>query len=103
MTARHTQRRKTLISNLAEELAIGAAIRLRVDSDSVRPIVDAVVAYLVEEYPSQDLYVPSSVNYPLTNIKADMQSGMSMRCICTKYRTDRRTIYRLLDSPVADE
>lgn len=98
--SRNTTRRKARISELADELAIGAAIRLRVDSDTIRPIVDAVVAYLVEEYPSQDLYIPSSVTYPVRDILADLAAGISMRRICEKYRCDRRTIYRVIgDDP----
>lgn len=96
--SRHTRRRRARIDRLAEELAIGAAIRLRTDSDSIRPIVDAVVSYLIEEYPSQDLYIPSSVTYPVDEIRAAVSSGQSMREVCRRFRTDRRTIYRLLDT-----
>lgn len=96
--SRNTARAKARIDQLSDELAIGAAIRLRTDADQIRPIVDAVVAYLVEEYPSQDLYIPSSVTYPVAEIRADFKT-MSMRALCKKYRCDRRTIYRLLDEP----
>ena len=95
--SRNTARARARIDQLSDELAIGAAIRLRTDADQIRPIVDAVVAYLVEEYPSQDLYIPSSVTYPVAEIRADFKT-MSMRSLCKKYRTDRRTIYRLLDN-----
>lgn len=95
--SRHTRRTKARIDELAEELTIGAAIRLRRDSDTIRDVIDAAVAYLVEEYPSQDLYVPSSGQYPVDEIRADVHAGMSMRAICRKYRLDRRTIYRLID------
>ena len=97
--SRNTARTRARVDELADELAIGAAIRLRTDSDSIRPIVDAVVAYLVEEYPSQDLYIPSGVTYPVAEIRADVTSGMSIRKVCRKYRMDRRTLYRLLDEP----
>jgi Mor family transcriptional regulator len=95
--SRNTVRTKARLDQLSDELAIGAAIRLRTDADQIKPIVDAVVAYLVEEYPSQDLYIPSSVTYPVAEIRADF-STMSLRALCKKYRADRRTIYRLLDS-----
>ena len=95
--SRNTARARARIDQLSDELAIGAAIRLRTDADQIKPIVDAVVAYLVEEYPSQDLYIPSSVTYPVAEIREDFKT-MSMRALCKKYRTDRRTIYRLLDS-----
>ncbi len=99
--SRHTARRKARINELAEELAIGAAMRLRCDSDSIRSVVDAVVAYLIEEYPSQDLYIPASLAppaHPVEAMKADLTSGKSMREICQKYRIDRRTAYRLMGS-----
>lgn len=95
--SRNTARTRARVEELADELAIGAAIRLRTNSDSIRPIVEAVVAYLVEEYPSQDLYIPSGVTYPVEKIRADLREGMSMRKLCHKYRVSRKTIYRLLD------
>lgn len=95
--SRNTARAKARIDQLSDELAIGAAIRLRTDADQIRPIVDAVVAYLVEEYPSQDLYIPSSVTYPVAEIRADFRT-MSMRALCKKYRISRQTVYRLLDA-----
>ena len=95
--SRHTPRARTRIDDLAAELAIGAAIRLRTDSDEIRPIVDAVVAYLVEEYPSQDLYIPSSVTYPVGEMRAAMDDGRSVRWICREFRVSRKTLYRLLD------
>lgn len=95
--SRNTPRVRARIEELAEELAIGAAIRLRTDSDAIRHIVDAVVAYLVDEYPSQDLYIPGGVRYPVAEIRAAVRAGQSMRAICQRFRTDRRTVYRLLD------
>ena len=99
--SRNTPRVRARIEELAEELAIGAAIRLRTDSDAIRHIVDAVVAYLVEEYPSQDLYIPGGVTYPVEEIRAAVRAGQSMRAICREYRLDRRTVYRLLDDEPA--
>ena len=96
--SRHTARRKARINELAEELSIGAAMRLRCDSDDIRHVVDAVVAYLVEEYPSQDLYIPASLAppaYPVDAIRADF-ARESMNYVCKKYRIDRRTVYRIL-------
>lgn len=95
--SRNTPRVCARVESLAEELCIGAAIRLRTDSDHIRPIVDAVVAYLVEEYPSQDLYIPGGVTYPVEEIRAAVRAGESMRAICRRFRIDRRTVYRLLD------
>lgn len=95
--SRNTHRARARLRDLAEELAIGAAMRLRTDADEIRPVIDAVVAYLVEEYPAQDLYIPGGVVYPVDAIRADFGAGMSMRALCRKYRCDRRTIYRLLD------
>ena len=97
--SRNTQRSRARLRELAEELAIGAAMRLRTDADEIRPVIDAVVAYLVEEYPAQDLYIPSLVEYPVAGIREDF-GAMSMRALCRKYRCDRRTIYRLLDDDV---
>jgi Mor family transcriptional regulator len=97
--SRNTHRARARLRELAEELAIGAAMRLRTDADEIRPVIDAVVAYLVEEYPAQDLYIPSRAEYPVGNIRADF-GAMSMRALCRKYRCDRRTIYRLLDEDV---
>jgi hypothetical protein len=100
VSGRNTRRRRARIHELTEELAIGAALRLRRDSDDIRPVVAAVVAYLVEEYPAQDLYIPASltsVNYPVAAIRAAIASGQSVRATCMRFRLDRRTLYRLLD------
>lgn len=94
---RHTARRKARIDELTDELSVGAALRLRRDSDEILDIVKAVVAYLIEEYPAQDLYVPSSVTYPVMEIRADLRAGLSVRSICRKYRISRPTLYRLAD------
>lgn len=99
--SRHTERRKARINELAEELSIGAAMRLRCDSDDIRQVVDAVVAYLVEEYPSQDLYIPASLAppvYPVAAIRSDIKAGKSLKEVCQKYRVSRRTVYALLES-----
>jgi Mor family transcriptional regulator len=94
--SRNTQRTRARLRELSDELAIGAAMRLRTDADEIRPVIEAVVAYLVAEYPSQDLYIPSAVEYPVAAIREDF-GAMSVRALCRKYRCDRRTIYRLLD------
>lgn len=94
--SRNSRRSRARLRELAEELAIGAAMRLRTDADEIRPVIDAVVAYLVEEYPAQDLYIPAAGEHPVAQIRADFDA-MSMRALCRKYRCDRRTIYRLLD------
>lgn len=97
MTARHTARRKARIDELTDELSVGAALRLRRDADEIIDVVKAVVAYLIEEYPAQDLYVPSSVTYPVLEIRADLRAGVSVRAICRKYKISRPTLYRLAD------
>lgn len=99
--SRNTQRRRARIDELTDELSVGAALRLRADSDDIRIVVAAVVAYLVEEYPAQDLYIPAStaVEYPVQSIRAAITAGRSVRSVCTQYRIDRRTLYRLLDEP----
>ncbi len=96
--SRNTARAKARIDHLADELTMGAAIRLRQDADEIRRIVDAVVAYLVEEYPSQDLYIPSSTTYPVAEIRAAFAAGWSIRRISKEFRVARTTVYRLLDS-----
>lgn len=93
--SRHTRRAK--IEELTEELTVGAAMRLRCDGTEIHKVVRAVVDYLVQEYPSQDLYIPASVTYPVADIQRDVQGGMSVRRVCRKYRLDRRTLYRLLE------
>lgn len=72
-------------------------MRLRQDADKIRDIVQAVVQYLTEEYPSQDLYIPSSVTYPVEAIKADFRDGRSVRWLCATYRISRKKLYQLLD------
>lgn len=95
---RHTPRRKASIDQLADELTVGAALRLRRDSDDIHEVVRAVVEYLIEEYPAQDLYVPSAVTYPVEEIRQAVASGKSIRYICKTYRLSRTTLYRLLDN-----
>ena len=104
--SRNTLRRKVRVNELTEELSIGAAMRLRTDSDSIRHVVDAVVAYLVEEYPAQDLYIPASVNdgtYPIGAIQAEVARGESMRSICRRFRIGRQTLYRLLGQAASND
>lgn len=94
--SRHTARRKARIDELAGELTVGAAMRLRCNSDDIDAVVRAVVEYLIEEYPAQDLYVPSSVTYPVEELRLELAEGRSIRSICKKHRIDRRTLYRLV-------
>lgn len=101
--SRNTSRAKARIDELTEELTIGAAMQLRADGDAIRPIIGAVVAYLVAEYPAQDLYIPACVHhYPIAAIRADLRGGLSVRSICRKYRIGRKTLYRLLDGDASD-
>ncbi|MDG9765606.1 hypothetical protein, partial [Stenotrophomonas sp. GD04064] len=105
VVSRNTVRNKVRISELTEELAVGAALRLRCDSDDIRSVVEAVVAYLVEEYPAQDLYIPASMQssaYPVEAIRKGMQEQESVRSLCRRFRIDRRTLYRLLDEPCSN-
>lgn len=98
---RKTLRRKARIDELTDELCIGAAIRLRCDSDDIHGVVSAVVAYLVEEYPAQDLYIPANLatcTYPLAEIRSAMAAGESVRSLCRRYRISRKTLYRMLDA-----
>lgn len=95
--SRHTERVRRQVGVLVDELTIGAALRMRRDADEIRPVVQAVVCYLMSEYPSQDLYIPASTADDVDGIIADIRAGKSMRAICSKHRRDRRTIYRLID------
>jgi hypothetical protein len=100
--SRHTPRRRARIDQLADELTVGAAFRLRCDSDDIHDVVRAVVEYLIEEYPAQDLYIPSSLGasaYPVEEMRAALESGESARSVCRKFRVSRRTLYALLDQP----
>lgn len=95
VTGRHTTRRKVKADELVEELTIGAAMRLRCESSDIHGVVRAVVAYLMEEYPAQELYIPSSVTWPVEAIRADLAAGLSIRKICQKHRVSRKTVYLL--------
>jgi hypothetical protein len=96
--SRHTPRSRVRIDELTDELTVAAAMRLRCDAEDIRRVIEAVVAYLVQEYPSQDLYIPSSSALPLDAIRAAIAEGRSMRWICANFRSDRRTIYRLMEA-----
>lgn len=94
--SRHTQKRKVLVDQLVDELSIGAAMRLKCDSDDIHSVVRAVVDYLREEYPAQELYIPSGTQYPVEALRADLAAGKSVRAICKHHRIDRRTLYRVI-------
>lgn len=94
--SRHTVKRKARINELTEELTIGAALRLRRNSDDIHDVVRAVVDYLIEEYPAQELYIPSAVTYPVDELRAAMRAGRSIRSISKQYRIDRRTLYAVV-------
>lgn len=97
--SRNTARVQVRILELVEELSIGAAIRLRTESDAIEPVVRAVVAYLIDEYPGQDLYIPAvqEPSYPRERILADLARDRSVRYICRKHRVSRRTVYRVIN------
>lgn len=99
--SRHTQRRKARVDELVDELSIGAAMRLKCDSDDIHRVVSAVVDYLREEYPAQDLYIPSMVTYPVEQLRKEVAEGKSAREICKRHRISRGTLYRLLDDDEA--
>lgn len=99
---RKVGRRKARLDELTDELCIGAAMRLRCESDDIHEVVKAVVAYLTEEYPAQDLYIPAGLAttaYPVASIKAAVASGQSVRKVCRRFRIHRQTLYRLLSEP----
>jgi len=105
VVSRNTIRQRIRINELTDELTIGAALRLRCDSDDIREVVAAVVAYLVDEYPAQDLYIPASLqapSYPVGEIRKGLEQQESVRSLCKRFRIDRRTLYRLLDEPSAN-
>lgn len=92
--------RRARVNELVDELAVGAALRLRCKTADIHGVVQAVVEYLTSEYPSQDLYIPASLappQYPVLEIRKAVAEGKSIRSLCKRYRMDRRTIYRLLD------
>lgn len=98
---RNTKRISLRAIELVDELSVAAAQRLRCDSDDVHRVVRAVVDYLVEEYPGQDVYIPSGFgpsNYPVTEIRGAVSGGESIRSICRRFHISRRTLYRLLDA-----
>lgn len=97
--SRNTTRRRVIVQELIDELSIAAAQRLRTDSDTVEPIVRAVVAYLIDEYPAQDLYIPAhqEPRYPVERIHADLDAKASVRAICQRYRVGRGTVYRIIE------
>lgn len=96
--SRNTPRARLRIEELIEELSIGAAIRMRTDSDAIEATVRAVVAYLIDEYPGQDLYIPAvqEPQYPRERILDDLARNRSVRYICRKHRVSRRTVYRVI-------
>lgn len=103
MSRRNTLRTSVRINDLIDELAIGAALRLRVDSDTIRWVIVAVVRYLTEEYPSQDLYIPGSKQstYSINQIHTDLAAGMSIRALCRKHRIGHKTVRRILGARTA--
>jgi hypothetical protein len=99
LVTRKVNRRRARLDELTEELCIGAAMRLRCESESIHDVVKAVVDYLTEEYPAQDLYIPAGIvpeAYPVAAMKAAMASGESVRKICQRFQIRRQTLYRLV-------
>lgn len=101
MVSRNTLRVIVRAEDLVEELSLGAAQRLRCTSDDIEHVMRAAVAYLIDEYPAQDFYIPASfgpVAYPVDDMRRAVAAGESVRSICRRFHVDRRTLYRLLDS-----
>ncbi len=96
---RKVARQRARIDQLVDELSIGAACRLHRDSDEIHEVVGAVVAYLIEEYPAQDLYIPAGIRpdaYPRDAIRAAVLGGESARSVCRRFRLHRRKLYEIL-------
>ncbi len=100
MPQRHTTRQSAKVADLAAELTSAAVHRLGNGRHEVADVVASIVAYLVEEYPSQDLYIPSerAPRYPLERIKADLRANKSVRSICASHHVGRGTVKRIRDS-----
>lgn len=92
---RHTPRRRIRIQDLIDELLIAVAQRLGTDSDAIEPAVLAVVAYLVEEYPAQDFYIPAPTQYSENAIRADLDAGRPLAKICRTHGVGMSTVYRI--------
>ena len=93
--SRNTLRRKVRIVELTDELAIGAAMRMRCESDAIHAVVAAVVAYRMEEYPAQDLYIPASTtptSYPVAEIRKAVATSQSVRQVFKRFGIDSRTL-----------
>jgi hypothetical protein len=103
VVSRNTCRRKARIDELADELTVGAAMRLRCESDDIHAVVRAVVDYLLEEYPAQDLYIPASLgpSASVDDMRAAIAAGESIRSVCKRFHVSRRTLYTLLDNAAA--
>lgn len=93
--SRHTQRRRVQIDALVDELSIAAAQRLKTDSDAIEPTVRAIVAYLVEEYPAQELYIPAQPSNRDQQIIEALAKGRPIRNICRELDVSRATVYRI--------
>jgi hypothetical protein len=97
--SRKVSRRKARVEELAEELTIGAALRLKCESRDIHAVVRAVVDYLVQEYPAQDLYIPAGIApsaYPIAAIRAALSAGQPRRAICKRFQLSPKTLYRIL-------
>lgn len=93
---RHTQKRQAVATALVEELSIGAALRLKCDSDDINSTVRAVVEYIMDEYRGQEFYIPSTVTWPVEQLREALASKESVRSICRRFKIDRRTLYRVV-------
>ncbi|MFT3792132.1 MAG: hypothetical protein QM741_13895 [Rudaea sp.] len=95
--SRNTPRKRFHKEELAEELTRGAAARLNTDRNGIRQVVDAVIAYLTEEYSSTDIYIFARVrDLPVAEIRAALAAGESIRSIRRKYKVGQRTVRKIL-------
>ena len=98
---RNTTRVTLRAEDLVEELALGAAVRLKCNSDDIHHVVRAVVDYLVAEYRAQDFYIPAGfgpAKYPVAEIRQAVAAGESVRSVCRRFHLSRRTLYGLLEA-----
>lgn len=100
MVTRKCERQRVRFDELTEELADATARRLGCPVSDVHAAVAALVSYLAEEYATTDFYIPAPPReLPVDEIREAMARGESVRSICRRYRSDRRTIYRVMAQP----
>lgn len=92
-----SHRQSVQMQDLREELAIECAQRMRTDSDSVRPYVDAIVDHLQDLYASSWIYIAARPRaLPMAQIAAEIQSGVARKQICRRHKITYRTLQRII-------